>query len=490
MGKPAQQQENISLARFKRALFFAPIIFWSCINLAGWDHEFRVSSSKNSVDPVSSLRSFMQEGHSTSGGTGHIQRDKHQSPRPKPDRKAYKTALDLLTAYRIDTIFCLSLLNVSCDNMPAYLQTKSYDKLLAIRQSLEKFFKKYEADKHFRKQASKIKQVGIYKTIKIGKKKIWKSRKQIPALKHYANHAYQAVCTTIENIAQSTKILCRDFLKTSMGETAQYFLRRFMMGVSQSGIDIQATLNREKRNGPCDFARDLMQKAKTQPIRETLGDVMQLLSRATINATAVFVAVSAIAVTIETGVAAATGALGAIAAQKFFEPLALSINLDGSVAVESAASSGVSFWQAIATSIAPAVQAFTGVVEHTGNLFCLMENRGVGYGDTNVFIDDLGNTLDLRDFERLKKIDTPVKVNRSGSNVPIEGKPNSIVTTTGGHKLIYNSEGKVLYDISEKRIKVYIWNKSTSGEWFVNRGSKTKIFRNQVPKKLLEMLEF
>ena len=128
--------------------------------------------------------------------------------------------------------------------------------------------------------------------------------------------------------------------------------------------------------GPCDFARDLLQKAKTQPIRETLGDVTQLLSRTTINATAVFVAVSAIAVTIETGVAAATGALGAVAAQKFFEPLALSINLDGSVAVETAASSGVSVWQAIAASIAPAVQAFTGVVEQAGHLFCLMENRG------------------------------------------------------------------------------------------------------------------
>jgi len=82
---------------------------------------------------------------------------------------------------------------------------------------------------------------------------------------------------------------------------------------------------------------------------------------------------SAIATTIETGIATGTGALGAIAAQKLFEPLALSINLDGTVAVEAAASSGVSIWQAIAASIAPAIQAFTGVVEQAGHLFCAMD---------------------------------------------------------------------------------------------------------------------
>ena len=371
MGKPAQKQETISLARFKRAIFFAPIIFWSCINLSGWNHDFRVSSSKNSVDQVSSLRSFMQKGHATS----HLARDHVRQPHnPKHDKPSYKTAQDLLVNYQIDTNFCLSLQNISARNMHAHLQSKTYDDLLVTKQSLTQFFEKFETNKRFRKQVSKIKQVGIYKTIKIGKKKIWKSREQIPALKHYANHAYQAVCTTLENIARSTKILCRDFLQTNIGKTAQYFLGRFMLGIKQAGVDIQATLSRENRDGPFNFARDLLQKAKTQPIRETLGDVTQLLSRATINATAVFVAVSAIAVTIETGVAAATGALGAIAAQKFFEPLALSINLDGSVAVESAASSGVSFWQAIATSIAPAIQAFTGVVEQAGNLFCALDH--------------------------------------------------------------------------------------------------------------------
>jgi len=371
--KPAQQQENIDLARFKRALFFALILISSYANLAGWNNEFRVSFSKNSVDHVSSLRSFMQDCHSTSGGTKHILPSKNQPPKPKPNRLAYKTTQDLLTAYHIDTNIFLSLQNIPSININSHLQARSYDELLVTKQSLEQFFERFETDKHFRKQVAKIKQVGIYKTRKIGQKKLWKSRKQIPALKHYANQAYQAVCNTLKKVSASVKNLCRDFFQTNIGQTAQYFLSRFMLGIKQAGIDIQATLRRENRDGPCNFARDLLQKAKTQPIRETLGDVTQLISRTTINATAIFVAVSAIAVTIETGISATTGALGAVAAKQFFEPLALSINLDGTVAIEAAASSDVSIWQAIASSIAPAVQAFTGVVEQAWHLFCAMD---------------------------------------------------------------------------------------------------------------------
>jgi len=260
MGKPTQHQETISLARFKRALFFAPIIFWSCVNLAGWDHEFRVSSSKNSVGQTPSLRSFMQEGHATPGGTGRTQHDTHKSPNPKPIRQAHKTASDLLTDYHIDTNIFLSLQNIPSRNMHAHLQTKSYDNLHEIKQSLTQFFERFETDKRFRKQVAKIKQVGIYK----------KTRKKTPALKHYANHAYRAVCKILKETANSIKTLCRDFLQTNIGlpaeapghrslcknslakagETAQYFLGRFMLGIKQAGIDIQAAIRRENRDGP------------------------------------------------------------------------------------------------------------------------------------------------------------------------------------------------------------------------------------------------
>lgn len=58
----------------------------------------------------------------------------------------------------------------------------------------------------------------------------------------------------------------------------------------------------------------------------------------------------------------------------------------------------------------------------------------------------MGNSLDLNDFRNLKKIESPIKVNRSGSDIPTGGEPNSMVISTGGHKLIYDAE---------KRIKVF-----------------------------------
>jgi len=105
------------------------------------------------------------------------------------------------------------------------------------------------------------------------------------------------------------------------------------------------------------------------------------------------------------------------------------------------------------------------------------------------YVDDVGNILDLNKFKNLEKIDTPIVVNRSGSNIPLNGKPNSVVSTTGGHKIIYDSNGRALYDVSSKRIKVYEWHKTPDGQWFSRQGRDTKMFKNQVPKDLLDLLE-
>lgn len=145
------------------------------------------------------------------------------------------------------------------------------------------------------------------------------------------------------------------------------------MGLKKGGIDLLAVLRREKREGVCDFAGDLLQRAKTQPIRKILGDATELLSRTVINATGVVVATTMIAIAIENGVAIAAGTMGVVTAQKFFEPLVFSINHDGTAVVEAAASSGMSVWQVIAASLGQAAAAFTGLVEAAGHLFCAME---------------------------------------------------------------------------------------------------------------------
>ena len=105
------------------------------------------------------------------------------------------------------------------------------------------------------------------------------------------------------------------------------------------------------------------------------------------------------------------------------------------------------------------------------------------------YVDDAGNVLDLNKFKNLEKVKTPIKVNRSGSNIPLNGKPNSVVSTTGGHKVIYDSNSRALYDVSSKRIKIFEWHKSPDGRWFPRQGRDTKMFKNQVPKDLLDLLE-
>lgn len=163
--------------------------------------------------------------------------------------------------------------------------------------------------------------------------------------------------------------LCNNLLQTEIGEPARYFLGRFMMGLSESGIDIQTVLKKELIENRSNFAPGFLQKVKFQSVKERLGDVIQLLSRTTVHASVIIVSVAATAIIIEAGVTAATGTLGAIAAKNLFEPLALSINPDGTAAIAQAASSGGSVWQAIATSIGQAAQAVYGVLEQTGNFF-------------------------------------------------------------------------------------------------------------------------
>jgi len=165
-------RKNVFTARFKRAIFFAHIIFLSCTSFAEFNHGvysiFFSRSSVNSVCDTNNLRTFMQEGHASSNLVRH---STCRSIKTKPAKQSYKTAQSLLFAYQIDVDLCLSLQHVGRRDMPVILKYKSKDELVAIKQSLENFFDRFEHDKHFRKQVSKIKKVGIYKTITIGKKK-------------------------------------------------------------------------------------------------------------------------------------------------------------------------------------------------------------------------------------------------------------------------------------------------------------------------------
>ena len=52
---------------------------------------------------------------------------------------------------------------------------------------------------------------------------------------------------------------------------------------------------------------------------------------------------------------------------------------------------------------------------------------------------------------------------RTGGNRPLMGSPNSYGTTSGGHTLVYDSNGLLIYDIDPNRVKMVVWDRAPDG---------------------------
>ena len=57
---------------------------------------------------------------------------------------------------------------------------------------------------------------------------------------------------------------------------------------------------------------------------------------------------------------------------------------------------------------------------------------------------------------------------RSGGARPQTGTPNSYVQTSAGHYLVYDSEGRLIFDVSSQRVKMYILAMSSCQVRFLN----------------------
>jgi RHS repeat-associated protein len=74
--------------------------------------------------------------------------------------------------------------------------------------------------------------------------------------------------------------------------------------------------------------------------------------------------------------------------------------------------------------------------------------------------------LNSNSFKNLKN-NGVVSVNSSGSNRPLYSTPNSYYTTANGeHVFIYDNTGKLIYDISSKRVKGFNINVNPEGKEF------------------------
>ena len=107
------------------------------------------------------------------------------------------------------------------------------------------------------------------------------------------------------------------------------------------------------------------------------------------------------------------------------------------------------------------------------------KNIGKGYAlnylsnflnvDTNdiMAIGDNVNDIDIEDFLALEN-NGNVEVNSSGSNRPLFSAPNSYYSTGNGeHIFVYDSNGKLIYDVSNARVKGFKINVDPNGiEYF------------------------
>ena len=85
------------------------------------------------------------------------------------------------------------------------------------------------------------------------------------------------------------------------------------------------------------------------------------------------------------------------------------------------------------------------------------------------FSKESSNAVNLsRDITKASEIDgnlltklenegTISTAGRSGGKTPLEGTANSYLKTDGGHTLVYDSEGRLIYDISSERVKMFVW---------------------------------
>jgi hypothetical protein len=74
--------------------------------------------------------------------------------------------------------------------------------------------------------------------------------------------------------------------------------------------------------------------------------------------------------------------------------------------------------------------------------------------------------LDENMLDGLKNEGTITAGGRSGGDRPLTGTANSYVTTDAGHTLVYDGDGRLIYDISTERVKMTVWDKAPDGNMY------------------------
>ncbi len=97
-----------------------------------------------------------------------------------------------------------------------------------------------------------------------------------------------------------------------------------------------------------------------------------------------------------------------------------------------------------------------------------IEDDGGEGGNRNGFDRSITNTSQLNPNlpAQLNDGGTIESGGRSGGDRPLNGPPNSYVTTSGGHVLIYDEQGRLIFDIDSSRIKMTVWDQAPNGRFY------------------------
>jgi hypothetical protein len=113
-----------------------------------------------------------------------------------------------------------------------------------------------------------------------------------------------------------------------------------------------------------------------------------------------------------------------------------------------------------------------------------------GVSKPRFIVDSAGNVLDTKVFEGLTEVTVVTKGARGGTQLPLVGTPGTYADLGNGHKMIYGSDGKAIFDVSTERIKAIEWHIAPDGTAYPKKGSDTKYFIDNVPIEILNALGF
>jgi hypothetical protein len=92
--------------------------------------------------------------------------------------------------------------------------------------------------------------------------------------------------------------------------------------------------------------------------------------------------------------------------------------------------------------------------------------------------------MDTSIFGKLKCNGT-IDAGRSGTNRPFTSDSNSYFKTKAGNIIVYDNEGKLIYDINSQRVKIFDINVNPQGKEFFNPRKLDGV----VPSEILELLK-